>query len=43
MQTHLIHLPDWTDITNTELIVLVDIGNNGTIDDTLSLENHVTG
>jgi len=36
-------VPVWTDITNTELQVLVDIGNDGTIDDTLSLVNQVTG
>jgi hypothetical protein len=36
-------VPNWTDITNTELMVLVDIGNDGTIDDTLSLINKVTG
>ena len=28
-------VPVWTDLTNTELQVLVDIGNDGTIDDTL--------
>ena len=36
-------VPNWTDLTNTELKVLVDIGNDGTIDDTLSLINQVTG
>ncbi len=36
-------VPVWTDLTNTELQVLVDIGNDGTIDDTLSLVNQVTG
>jgi hypothetical protein len=36
-------LPDWADITNTNLTILVDIGNDGTIDDTLNLENEVTG
>jgi hypothetical protein len=36
-------LPDWTDVTNNLLMILVDIGNNGTIDDTLFIENEVTG
>ncbi|MFO7524437.1 MAG: T9SS type A sorting domain-containing protein [Ignavibacteriaceae bacterium] len=36
-------VPDWSEITNTELMVLVDNGNNGTIDDTLYLQNQVTG
>jgi uncharacterized delta-60 repeat protein len=36
-------VPNWTDITNNELMVLVDVGNNGTIDDTLYLQNQVTG
>lgn len=36
-------IPEWTDITNTELKVLIDVNNDGTIDDTLSLKNEVTG
>lgn len=36
-----IYVPDWSDITNTQLMILVDIGNNGTIDDTLHLNNTV--
>ena len=36
-------VPVWTDLTNSELQALVDIGNDGTIDDTLSLVNQVTG
>jgi len=36
-------IPDWTNLTNSQLLVLVDIGNNGIIDDTLSLVNQVTG
>lgn len=36
-------LPDWIDVTNSLLMILVDMGNNGTIDDTLYLENEVTG
>lgn len=35
--------PEWTDLTSSQLIVLVDIGNNGIIDDTLRLDNKVTG
>jgi len=37
------YVPDWTDVTNTDLMVLVDVGNDGTIDDTLYLQNQVTG
>jgi len=36
-----IFVPNWADIANTELQVLVDIGNDGTIDDTLNLNNTV--
>jgi hypothetical protein len=36
-------VPDWTDILNTEMQVLVDLGNDGTIDDTLYLSNQITG
>jgi hypothetical protein len=36
-------VPVWTDITNTNLTVLVDIGNDETIDDTLYLQNQLTG
>ena len=35
-------VPDWTEITIMDLMVLVDNGNNGTIDDTLYLQNQVT-
>ncbi|MBX2990089.1 MAG: T9SS type A sorting domain-containing protein [Bacteroidetes bacterium] len=38
-----IFVPDWSDITHGDLIVYVDIGNNGTIDDTLELQNQATG
>ncbi len=38
--TH-IFLPDWNDIANTQLTILVDNGNNGTIDDTLFVSNTV--
>jgi len=40
--THTI-IPDWTDVTETQLKILVDEGNDGTIDDTLSLINKLTG
>lgn len=32
-------VPDWSDITNNELIILEDIGNNGTIDDTIKISS----
>lgn len=35
--------PDWNDIQNNDLIIYVDIGNNGMIDDTLTLTNQITG
>jgi probable HAF family extracellular repeat protein len=34
-------VPDWTDLTASQLLVLVDFGNNGTIDDTLYFNNTV--
>ena len=34
-------VPDWIDLTNSQLDVLVDVGNDGTIDDTLHLNNTV--
>jgi hypothetical protein len=37
------YVPDWTDVTNTDLIVLVDVDMDGTIDDTLYLQNQLTG
>ncbi|MEO8399256.1 MAG: T9SS type A sorting domain-containing protein [Ignavibacteriaceae bacterium] len=36
-------VPVWNDLQNEPVIVLIDLGNDGTIDDTLSLENQVTG
>lgn len=36
-------IPEWTDLTNSQLFVLVDNGNDGTIDDTLFLVNQITG
>jgi len=38
-----IFVPNWTDLSNNELMVLVDIGNDGTIDDTLYLQNQLSG
>ncbi len=35
--------PDWPNLTGTELRVMVDHGNTGTIDDTLSLTNQPSG
>jgi hypothetical protein len=34
-------IPNWTDLTNSQLVVLVDLGNNGNVDDTLYLNNTV--
>jgi hypothetical protein len=34
-------VPNWTDITNLQLKIYVDEGNDGTIDDTLYIENTV--
>ncbi|MBK7105998.1 MAG: T9SS type A sorting domain-containing protein [Ignavibacteriae bacterium] len=35
--------PNWNNVTNTDLKILVDEGNDGTVDDTLSLTNKLTG
>ena len=37
-----IFVPNWTDLYNNPLMILVDEGNNGTIDDTLFIENQLT-
>jgi hypothetical protein len=37
-----IYMPDWSNISGSDLMVLLDQGNNGTIDDTLYLQNEVT-
>jgi probable HAF family extracellular repeat protein len=34
-------IPDWINLSNSQLMVFVDFGNNGTIDDTLYLNNTV--
>lgn len=34
-------VPDWENVSGAQLVVLVDIGNDGTIDDTLHLNNTV--
>ena len=34
--------PDWTDLANTPVTIYVDIGIDGTIDDTLMLKNQIT-
>ncbi len=36
-------VPDWNDLQNQPVKILVDIGNDGTTDDTLSLKNEITG
>ena len=40
--THTI-VPDWSNIYDNQLEILIDEGNDGTIDDTLFLENEATG
>jgi hypothetical protein len=40
--SHLI-VPNWTDVVKSELTILVDAGNDGTVDDTLHLKNELTG
>lgn len=32
-------MPDWNELSNSTLMILLDEGNNGTIDDTLEVEN----
>jgi hypothetical protein len=34
--------PDWTDLANTPVTIYVDVGIDGTIDDTLQLKNQIT-
>jgi len=36
-------LPVWNNVTSSQLVILEDIGNNGTIDDTLRINNIITG
>jgi hypothetical protein len=40
--THFIQ-PDWNNIDSSSLTILIDLGNDGTIDDTLTIANQVTG
>jgi hypothetical protein len=40
--THTI-VPGWDDLQNSMLTILVDVGNDGTIDDTLHIVNELTG
>jgi hypothetical protein len=35
-------VPEWPNIYENQLTILVDVGNNGTIDDTLHIENQIT-
>ena len=35
--------PNWENVTSDQLEIIVDIGNDGTIDDTLEIQNQVTG
>lgn len=36
-------VPDWQNLSTAPVMVFIDLNNDGTIDDTLSLENQVTG
>jgi hypothetical protein len=40
--THIIE-PQWDNLRDSLLTILVDVGNDGTIDDTLKLQNELTG
>jgi hypothetical protein len=35
-------VPEWPNIYSNQLIILVDVGNDGTIDDTLYIDNQIT-
>ena len=35
-------VPDWNDLQNAELKILIDIGNDGTIDDSIFVKNQAT-
>ena len=35
-------VPDWENLTNSELTILIDEGNDGTIDDTIFVKNQAT-
>ena len=35
--------PNWENVTSDQLEIIVDIGNDGTIDDTIHVENQLTG
>ncbi|MBK9403722.1 MAG: T9SS type A sorting domain-containing protein [Ignavibacteria bacterium] len=37
-----IFVPEWNNVTNSQLVILEDLGNNGTIDDTLRVNNIIT-
>lgn len=43
MNSSHIFLPNWQNLNATQLIILVDLGNNGTIDDTLRINNQIIG
>ena len=40
--THQI-VPDWNDLQNQPVQIYIDLGNDGTIDDTLTIKNQITG
>jgi len=35
-------VPDWSDLQNQPVQILIDLGNDGTIDDTLTIKNQIT-
>lgn len=35
-------VPDWTDLNNEPVTILIDLGNDGTFDDTIFVKNQVT-
>lgn len=38
-----IFIPNWNSLNNSQLVILVDLENNGTIDDTLRIDNQLIG
>jgi len=35
-------VPDWNDLVNTPITIYIDLGNDGTIDDSLEIKNQIT-
>ena len=36
-------VPDWSDLQNQPVQIYIDLGNDGTIDDTITIKNQITG